>query len=437
MQVSVETTSGLERRLTIGVPSIQVESEVQKRLDQASKTVRINGFRKGKVPMKVVKERYGASVRQEVVGEVISNSFQQAVQKQNLKPAGQPSIEPKQLAEGKDLVYVAVFEVYPVVELSDFSKVEVTRAATDITADDIAKMIETLRKHQAAWEPVERNAADNDKVNIDFLGTTDGKAFEGGNAKGQELVLGSKSMIEGFESGIVGMSANEEKNISVTFPDDYQSEDLRGVSAEFTITLNSVLEEVLPELKKPFFQKFGLEKGGIKAFEKEVKGNMERELKNALSARLKKQVMDALVELHTVDLPKALIGSEVTVLRNQMMERFGNQKQDFDVKSLLPDTMFEEEAKRRVALGLIVGEVIKIEKIKPDAKSVKLKIEEVAGTYEDPQEVVDYYYSNQKLLLTIESAVLEDQVVDFILQTADITEIASSYDDVMSPDEEK
>lgn len=437
MQVSIETTSGLERRLTIGVPSEQVESEVLKRLNQATKTVHINGFRKGKVPMKVIKQRYGASVRQEVVGEVINRSFHEAAQKEDVKPAGQPNIKATQLAEGKDLEYTATFEVYPTVELADFSKVDVVRQAADITGQDITNMIETLRKHQASWDDVERAAATDDRVNIDFVGTKDGEEFEGGTAQSHNLVLGSKGMIPGFEDGIVGMSAGETKTVKVTFPDDYQTEELQGAKAEFAITLNSVAEQVLPELKKAFFQKFGLEKGGIKAFEKEVKGNMERELKNALSAKLKTQVMDAVIKLHTVDLPKALIGSEIQVLRNQMMERFGDQKQDFDIKSILPDTMFEEEAKRRVLLGLVVGEIIKVENITPDAKAVRAKVEEVASTYEDPAEVVEYYYGQPEMLRTIESAILEDQVVEHILKTANTTDAESSYDEIMKPADEK
>ncbi|HEY7884250.1 MAG TPA: trigger factor [Cellvibrionaceae bacterium] len=437
MQVSIETTSGLERRLTIGVPANTVESEVQKRLQEAAKNIRINGFRKGKVPMKVVKQRYGAGVRQEVLGEVISRSFYEAAKKEDVKPAGQPSIQPKQMAEGKDLEFVATFEVYPEVELGDVSAFSITRYTAEITDADIDKMIEVLQKHQATWEVVDRAAAEGDQVNINFVGTKDGEEFEGGKADNHNLVLGSGSMIPGFEDGIVGMKAGDEKTIKVTFPDDYNTEALKGAKAEFAITVNSVSEQVLPELKKPFFQKFGLEKGGLKAFQKEVKTNMERELKNALKAKVKAQVMDALIETHKIELPKALVGNEIGVLRNQMMQRFGNQPQNFDVKSLLPDTMFQQEAERRVALGLIVGEIVKQAKIKPDAKSVRAMVDEIASTYEEPQEVVDYYYSQRELLAGVESAVLEDQVVEHILAEAKVSEEASTYDDIMQANAEK
>lgn len=437
MQVSIETTSGLERRLTVGVPAAEVDSEVQKRLQQAAKNIRINGFRKGKVPMKVVKQRYGDSVRQEVLGEVINRSFYEAVRKEEVKPAGQPSIEPKQFGEGKDLEYVATFEVYPSVELGDFSGYEITRKKAEVTTEDVDKMIEVLREHQATWKEVDRAAQEGDQVNIDFVGTRDGEEFEGGSAEGQDLVLGSGSMIPGFEDGLVGLKAGDEKTLSLTFPDDYQAEDLRGASVEFKVKVNSVSEKELPELDKDFYAKFGVEKGGKPQFRKEVKANMVRELNNAIKADTKNQVMNALIESHKPDLPKALVDSEIESLRQQMMQRFGGQQQDFDVKSLLPDTMFQEEAERRVALGLIVGEVIKANDIKVDPERVKTMVEELASTYEQPEEVVNYYYQNRELLSSVESAAMEDQVVDHILEKAKVTDQPSNYDEIVASKQQR
>lgn len=431
MQVSLETTSGLERRLTVGVPAEQVENEVENRLKQAARNVSLKGFRKGKVPMSVVKQRFGAGIRQEVVGDVISRSFYAAVQKENVKPAGQPSIQPKQLVAGKDLEYVATFEVYPSVALSDLSAFEINNFKAEVTEADVDNMIEVLRKHQATWSAVERAAADGDQVNINFVGTKDGVEFAGGKADNHNLVIGSKSMIPGFEEGIVGVKAGEQKVISVTFPEDYQAEELKGAAAEFAITVNSVSEAQLPELKKEFFLKFGVEKGGEKQFRKEVKANMDRELANALKAKVKAQVMDALIASHTTDVPKALIANEIQVLRNQMLQRFGGQQQNFDVKTLLPDTMFQDEASRRVTLGLIVGEIVKAAKLKPDAKRVKAMIEEIASTYQEPKEVVEYYSSNQELMGGVESAVLEDQVVDHILSQAKVSEVETNYDEII------
>lgn len=437
MQVSIETTSGLERRLTIGVPAETVESAVQKRLQEAAKNIRLNGFRKGKVPMKVVKQRYGAGVRQEVLGEVISRSFYDAVKKEAVKPAGQPAIEPKQTAEGKDLEFVATFEVYPSVELGDFSNYEITSYDAKVTDEDVDKMVEVLREQQASWEEVDRTAADGDQVNIDFVGTKEGEEFEGGKAEGQDLVLGSGSMIPGFEEALVGLKAGDEKTVPLTFPEDYQSEDLRGAAVEFKIKLNRVSEKRLPELNKEFYAKFGVEKGGKTQFRKDVKANMVRELGHALKAKTKSQVMDALLESHKPELPKALIKSEIDVLRNQMMQRFGGQQQNFDIKSLLPDSMFEEEAARRVALGLIVGEVIKDTKLKVDPAAVRAMVQELASTYEEPEQVVEYYYSNRELMSGIESAVLEDQVVDQVLAKAKVTNEISTYDDIVASQAEK
>ncbi|MBB3168620.1 trigger factor [Simiduia aestuariiviva] len=437
MQVSIETTSGLERRLTVGVPADQIESEVNKRLQQAAKTVRINGFRKGKVPMKVVKQRFGAGVRQEVVGEVMSRSFYDAVTKEDVKPAGQPSIEPKQMEEGKDLEFVATFEVYPEIELSDFSDLEVTRLTAEVTDADIDKMIEVLQKQQATWEDIKRKAKKGDRVNINYVGTKDGEPFEGGSAENQFLVLGSDSMIPGFEKGLIGCKAGEEHVLDLTFPDDYQAEDLRGAAVQFTVTVNGASAQKLPELDDAFFEKYGVTEGGLEKFREEVKENMARELKNAAQAKVKTQVMDALVEKHSVDLPKALVKSEVGTLRNQMVQRFGGAANNpqMDFASLLPDDMFTEQAERRVKLGLVVGEIIKANDIKADADRVRSMIEELASTYQEPDEVINHYYSNRDLLASVESAVLEDQVVDFLLAKAKVEEKASSYDEVIKPAE--
>ena len=431
MQVSLETTSGLERRLTIGVPAVQVETEVEKRLKDAAQNVRINGFRKGKVPMSVVKQRFGTGIRQEVVGDVINRSFYAAVQKESLRPAGQPSIQPKQLTPGQDLEYIAVFEVYPTVELSDVSAYAITRQTAEVLESDIDTMVEILRKHQATWSTVERAAEDGDQVNLDFVGTKAGVEFAGGKAEGQNLVIGSKTMIPGFEDGVIGMKAGDEKTITVTFPENYQAEELKGAEVQFALKVNSVSAAQLPELNKEFFVKFGVEKGGEKQFRKEVKANMERELSSALKVKVKTQVMDALFSTHTAELPKALVANEIQVLRNQMLQRFGGQQQNFDVKSLLPDTMFAEEAQRRVSLGLIVGEIVKSAKLKPDAKRVRNMIDDIASTYQEPKEVVEYYNSNQELMAGIESAVLEDQVVDYVLSKAKVTEEVTSYEEAI------
>lgn len=433
MQVSIETTTGLERRMTVGIPADQVETEVTKRLQQAAKTVNLNGFRKGKVPLKVVKQRFGAGVRQEVMGEVMSRSFYEAIQKEDVKPAGQPAIEPKEAAEGQDIEFVATFEVYPEIALGDTAGFEIEKLTAEVQDADVDNMIDVLRKQQAAWTAVERAAATDDQVNIDFNGTKDGEEFAGGKAEGQDLVLGSGSMIPGFEDGIAGMKAGEEKVVALTFPEDYQAEELQGAAVEFTIKVNTVSEQELPALDKEFFSKYGVESDDETQFRADVKKNMERELKNAAKTKLKNQVMDKLVEAHEVELPKALVAGEIEALRNQMMQQFGGAQPNMDLRSLLPDDMFTEQAERRVALGLIVGEVVKASEIKVDADRVREMVEEMASTYQDPEEVINYYYSNQQMLASVESVVLEDQVVDHIISSAKVTETESSYEDVIKP----
>jgi trigger factor len=433
MQVSIETTSGLERRLTVGVPAERIDSEVNTRLLKAVQNVRIPGFRPGKVPMKVMRQRFGPGVRQEVLGEVMSQSFQEAVVQENLRPAGQPSIEPKSMDAGKDLEYIATFEVFPDVEVAELKDFAVERLVAKVTDEDVDNIIEVFRKQQGSLEEVERAAADGDTVNIDYAGTKDGEAFDGGSAEGTDLELGSDRMIPGFEAGIVGMKAGEEKVLELTFPEEYHSEELKGAAVEFKVTLNAVKEQVLAELNEELFKQYGVEAGGEEQFRKEVAENMARELKNAVEAKVKQQVMDAVVDGHTLDVPKALIAQEVDALRNQMFQQFGGAAaQNMDLKSLLPDDMFNENAERRVKLGLLLSEMVSTFELKADADKVRSTIEEMASTYQDPEEVINWYYSNQEQLSGVESRVLEDQVVEKLLESANITEKECSYQDAVA-----
>lgn len=434
MQVSIETTSGLERRLTIGVPAERIDSEVDTRLKKAAKSVRLNGFRPGKVPLKVVRQRFGDGVRQEVIGEVMNQTFYEAIVQEKLQPAGTPSIEPTQMESGKDLEYVAVFEVYPEFEIADFSSVEIERPGADIEDADIDKMIEMFRKQQASWETADRAAAEGDKVNIDYTGTKDGEEFEGGKAEGTDLELGSGSMIPGFEDGIVGMSAGEEKVIPLTFPEDYHAEELKGAAVEFTIKVNTVSEQKLAELDEEFFAKYGVDEGGEENFREEVRSNMERELRQAIKNKVKTRLLDKVLDAQgEIQIPKALIAGELDTLKRQALQQFGMGGQEIDT-SMLPDEMFTEQASRRVRLGLVLGEIIKKEDVKADPDKVKEMIDEIASTYQDPQEVVNYYYSNQEQLQGIESAVLEDQVVEKLLEGVKIIDVSSTYEDVLKPD---
>lgn len=431
MQVSIETTSGLERKLTVGIPAADIDAEVEKRLKEAAKTVNIKGFRKGKVPLKVVKQRFGSGVRREVIGDRINRSFYEAVQKQAVRPAGQPSIETRQMDEGKDLEYVATFEVYPEVQLADLSKSEIKRYEAEITDKDVDKMIKSLQEQGAEWDEVKRKSKKGDRVNIDFVGKIDGEAFDGGSAQDHTLTLGSNTMIPGFEDGIIGMKTGEVQTINVTFPEDYQVENLRGKNAEFEITVNKVEGQKLPKLDDEFFAKFGVNEGGEEKFREEVKANMEREKQQAIKSVTKKQVMDLLLQENKIDIPKALVTAEVRAIRNQMLQQYGQRAQNLDVEKLLPDTMFKDQAEKRVALGLIVAEVVRQENLKADKKLVRELIEDAASTYEDSQEVINYYYSNEQLLTNIEAVALEQQVVELIASRAKSKAAKTSYDEVI------
>lgn len=431
MQVSVETTSGLERRVTVGVPAEKVDTAVEGKLIEAQKNVRLDGFRPGKVPMREVKRRFASAVRNDVLADVMREAFIEAVEKENLQPAGMPGFEATKNEPGQDLEFVATFEVYPSVELADFSSVSVEKPQSDITDADVDTMIETLREQRGAFEEVSRPAETGDRVNIDFKGLKDGEAFEGGTAEGQNLELGSGQMIPGFEDGIVGMSAGEEKNIDVTFPEDYQSEDLKGQAVVFEIKVNKVEAKALPEVDADFMKGFGVDDGNMDTFKAEVKKNMERELKNAIANKVKEQTMDGLVSLHEFDVPSALVTQEVQRMRQQMAQQFGGGQQ-FDA-SMLPDELFKEQAQRSVKLGLIIRAILDKNELKADADKVKARVEEIAQQYESPEEVVNWVYSNQQQLQQIEASVLEQQVVDLVLEHAKVEELTMSYQDAVKP----
>ncbi|WP_068826119.1 trigger factor [Pseudomonas sp. BMS12] len=431
MQVSVESTSALERRMTIGVPAERIETEVTKRLQQTARRAKVAGFRPGKVPMNVIRQRYEDSARQEALGDLIQATFYEAIVEQKLNPAGAPSVEPKTFEKGKDLEYVATFEVFPEIQLAGFDGIAVERLQADVADSDVDNMLEILRKQNTRFEAVERAAENGDQLNIDFVGKIDGEAFAGGSAKGTALVLGSGRMIPGFEDALVGVKAGEERVINPTFPEDYQNLDLAGKTAEFTVTVNSVSAPQLPELNDDFFALFGVKEGGMEGFRAEVRKNMERELRQAIKSKVKNQVMEGLLAANPVEVPKALIGNEVNRLRVQAVQQFGgNIKPD-----QLPAELFEEQAKRRVVLGLIVAEVVKQSELKADEARVRELIEEMASAYQEPQQVVAWYYKNDQQLNEVRSVVLEEQVVDTVLQKASVTDKAVSYEEAVKPAE--
>lgn len=427
MQVSVETTSNIERRMTIGVPAQEIDAAVQKRLQDTARTARLNGFRPGKVPMSVVKRRFGASVRQEIVGEVMRDKYVKALEEQDISPAGWPEFEPKIMEEGKDLEFVAIFEVMPEIVVGDLSKVSVEKPVAEVTDKDIDTMIDNLRRQQATMKTVKRKSKNKDIVTIDFKGSVDGEEFEGGAAEGHRLTLGSGQMIPGFEKAIVGAKAEEELEIEVTFPEDYQNEELAGKPARFEIKVHKVEEPQLPELNAELFEKFGIEAEDEETFLAEVQKNMTRELKQAVSTKVKNDVIDGLVGITEVDLPQALIDQEIDRLRQDAVQRFGGQV-DFQQ---LPKEIFQDQAIRRVKIGLLFQEIVKQNDLKAESAQVDEKIQEIASTYEEPEEVVTHFSSNPEQRAQIESTVLEDAVVDFVLAQAQVTETKMSYEDAV------
>ena len=434
MQVSIESSTGLERQLKIGVPAEKIDQEVTNRLQKATKTVSIKGFRKGKVPLKVVKQHYGKGVRQEVVGEIVNSSFYEAIQQEDLKPVGQPQINDLSDKEGQDLEFMAVFEVFPEVTLKPLTKVKLDRPVSEVTEADVEKMIEQLRNQQSSFKVGKKKAKDGHQVNIDYVGTRDGEEFDGGKAEGQDLVLGSNSMIPGFEKGLEGLSAGDETVLKLSFPDDYQSEELKGAAVEFAVKVNSVASKALAKMDDEFFKLFGVESGGEAKFREDVLDNMERELRNAIRTKVKNRVMNQLFELNSVELPSALVANEINQLKQQMVQQFGGGQQ-IDL-SMLPDDMFKEKAERRAALGVIVSEIVKVEELSPDEDQVRARVDEIASTYEQPKEVVDYYYSKPELLSSVEGVVLEDQVTELVLAKAKIKEQTLAYEDAIKPDPE-
>ena len=433
MQVSVETTQGLERKLTISVPAEKIDVEVKNRLRLIAKTQKINGFRPGKVPPSVIQKRYGASVRQEISGEVMQRNFVEAIIAEKINPAGRPQFIAKSNEDGKDLEFEATFEIYPEVEVKDVEKIKVERPAVEVTDKDLDEMFVTLQKQHQTWKENKRKTKKGDKLTIDFLGRVDGEEFEGGKAEGFELELGASRMIPGFETDIIGMKVGEEKTITVTFPEDYHAENLKGKEAEFDIKVNKTEGPVLPKIDEDFAKLFGVEEGGVDALREEVKKNMTRELNQAVKAKVKEQVIEGLLEANNVDLPSALVAQEVDVLRQQAMQRFAGQ---MDPKNMpeLPSDMFEEQAKRRVKVGLLLGEVIKTNELKVDEAKVTELIESAASAYEDPQEVIEYYKTNKEMNQQMQNVALEEQAVDVLIASAKVKDKKSSFQDVMNPE---
>ena len=431
MQVSVESTEGLERRVRVQLPAEKVNAAVEKRLLQLARTVRLDGFRPGKVPMSVVRRRFSGQARQEVFGDLVQSSYFEALAQEKLQPAGEPSIEPLDIPPEEGLGYVATIEVMPEVKLNDLSGVVIKRPKVEVTDEDLAAMIEKLRRQRMTWNEVDRAAAEGDQVTINFKGFIDGEAFQGGSAEGVPLELGSNSMIEGFEGGLIGASAGEKRALDLNFPEDYRVENLAGKAATFEVDVLKVAEPNLPEVDEEFAKAFGVAEGGVDGLYSEIRSNMERELAEKVRGVLKEQAMDALLKTNSIEVPGALIKQEAEALRRQTKANLAQSGQGSGME--LPVSLFEDQAKRRVSLGLIIAEVIRANDISLDEARVRSKVEEFAQSYEKPQEVIDYYYGNKEQMAGVHNVVLEDQVVDWVLEQAQVEDKASGFEEVMNP----
>jgi trigger factor len=379
--------------------------------------------------MHIISQRYGASVRQDVLGDLMQRNFVDAIIKEKLNPAGAPKYVPGEYKLGEDFSFAVEFEVYPEIELKDLESIEVEKPVVEVTDADVDAMLDTLRKQQATWAATERAVEAEDRVTVDFTGSIDGEVFEGGKASDFVLAMGQGRMIPGFEEGILGHKAGEEFVIDVTFPEDYHAENLKGKAAKFDIVLKKVEERELPEFTEEFIKRFGVADGSLDGLKAEVRKNMERELKGAVRNRIKSQVIDGLVKANDIDVPAALIDGEVDVLRRQAAQRFGgNEKQALE----LPRELFEEQAKRRVVVGLLLGEVIAKKELKADEDRVKALIEEMASAYEDPKEVIEFYSKNKELMNNMRNVALEEQAVEALLASAKVSEKATNFSDLMN-----
>ncbi|WP_434777316.1 trigger factor [Neisseria sp. Ec49-e6-T10] len=432
MEAKLENLEGLKRKYTFSIKWEDVNAEVDTRIKKAQKKAKIQGFRPGKAPLKMVASMYGAGINEEVVNETVQKAFFQVIVDQKIKMAGYPSFEAqKEQPDEKLLTIDATFEVYPEVTIGDLSSKEVEKVSCQVSDAEVEKTIDVLRKQRTRFERVEREAKEGDRVIIDFKGTVDGEAFEGGSATNFPFVLGEGRMLPDFETGIKGMKEGETKDINVTFPEDYHSKDLAGKNAVFAITVHNVAQAELPEVDEAFAKSLGITDGSVEKMREEIKKNVEREVKRRTAEMTKESAMQALLDATEIQLPNALVQEEIVRLMNEMRQNFANQGLDPKTMPQLPAEMFQQQAERRVSLGLILAHLVDSNKLEAKDEQVKALVEEFADSYEDPEEVVQWYYSDKKNLQGPTSLVLESNVVDYVLEQAKVNEKNMTFDDIM------
>ncbi len=428
MQVSVESTGPLEKRLKVEVPEEKIATEVQNRLQSMTKTTRIKGFRQGKVPLKVIQKQYGSKVRKEVIGEVMQNSLYEAITQEKLQPATRPELEDFDTEQTEGLVFTAKIEVLPEITISPVEELTIEKPVCKVSDDDIDKMIEIVRKQHRKTEAVEREATENDSVVIDFIGRIDGEEFEGGTAKDFSLELGAKRFIEGFEDGLIGARAGDKRVLKLKFPEEYANKALAGKETEFEVDVKVVNELVLPELDSELFATLGVTEGGLEEFRAEVRKNMERESEQATLTKVKESVMEKLYQANKMDLPTTLVANEVTKLQTQYKSTLLQQGLSEKDIPMGDASMFNEQAEKRVTLQLLVADIIKINGIKVDPAKVRAMIEKAAVGYEDTSEVINWYYSDKNRLAEVEALALEEEVINWIMEKAQVNETELAFD---------
>jgi trigger factor len=428
MQVSVESIGKLERRMQVQVPAERVAAEIAARLKTISRTARLNGFRPGKAPLKVIRQQFGSQVHREVIGELLQSSYAEAVTQNQLTPAGNPRIEPQSMDEGQDLRYVATFEVFPEVALQPMESLEVDRLTAEVTESDIDAMIERLRKQQMKYAAVTRAAVAGDKATIDFEGAIDGVAFAGGKGENIAIVLGEGRMLPDLEQGLIGAAPGEKRDITVNFPADYRATELAGKTAVFATEIKLVEEPVLPELDEEFCKAFGVTEGGLQKLREDVAANMRRELEQALRNRNKAAVMEKIYTANPTDVPNVLLESQIRDLQVEAMRRAGAK----DASQAPPREPFVEPARRRVTLGLLLNDVIRRENLVVDRTRVNERLDEMVAAYGDAGAMKRAYMQNAEAMRQVESLALEDQAVDWILEHAKVHEVKSTFKELMN-----
>ena len=428
MQVSVESTGALERRMQVQVPAERVIQEIAQRLKTLSRTARLKGFRPGKAPLTVIRRQFGGQVHREVIGELLQSSYSEAVTQQKLSPAGSPRIEPQTVDEGQDLTYVATFEILPEVKLAPIESLELERTTAEVTESDVDAMIERLRKQQTEYFPVTRPAVSGDKVTIDFEGAIDGIAFAGGKGENIAIVIGEAKMLPQLEQGLVGAAAGDQRDIDVDFPVDYRATELAGKRAKFATSLKTVEEPKLPELDDEFCKLFGVAEGGVAKLREDVTANMRRELEQVLRNRNKTAVMQQLLASNPLEVPNVLIEAQVRDMQMDAMRRSGAK----EGSQMPPREPFLEGARRRVILGLLLSEIIRSENLTADRERVGERLDEMVSTYGDPAALKRAYLQNPDALRQIENLVLEDQVSEWILNKAQVRDKSSTFKELMN-----